>query len=173
MKVNLQEDFEAIFKHVQQRVGDFPVYVNAGPGEDDDPISKITLGYQFDQAGWVALVFDTRPNAEPDGTWQSYIEDNAIEFDHWYEAFNDLMENSSPIELTHVDGKQQTVADTDEESLAKILGEMLRDVLIKARENGEFSKLPLAERCIMGVEEHDGYYGWPDYEHRVKEGFVQ
>ena len=33
----------------------------------------ITLGFQCDQDGWICLVFDTRPNAEPDGEWNSYI----------------------------------------------------------------------------------------------------
>lgn len=58
------------------------------------------------------------------------------------------------------------------DELYTCFGNVLRDALISAREKGEFAKLPLAKRCIMGVEEHDGGYGWPDYQNRIKEGRV-
>lgn len=109
MNVDLRQDFKAIHKHITERVRDYPVYVNAGPGEDDDPISQITCGFQFDQAGWIALVFDTRPKAEPDGEWNAYIEENVVAFDHWYEAFNDLINNGSILTLILPDGKKKDV----------------------------------------------------------------
>ena len=174
MNISLDKDLKKIQKHIRQRVRDYPNAVNAGPGEDSDPISLITLGYQFDQAGWIALVFDTRPGAEPDGEWNSYIEENAIHFEHWFDAFCDLEEGGAPIALTLHDGSQKTIeVGFDMADLAACFGKMLRDALIAARDNGEFAKLPLADRCIMSVEEHDGHYGWPEYDARLKEGRVK
>ena len=67
MRIDLKKDFERVVEHIAKRCKDYPVYVNAGPGEDEDAIRLITLGFQFDQAGWIALIFDTRPTAEFDG----------------------------------------------------------------------------------------------------------
>src|SRR5687767_6127143 len=97
MKVDLRKDYKAVSKHLHQRVRDYPKHINLGPGEDEDPISNITLGYQFDQAGWVALVFDTRPKAGQDGEdgeWQAYIQETAQDFHHWFEVIDPFMEAS-------------------------------------------------------------------------------
>jgi hypothetical protein len=48
------------------------------------------------------------------------------------------------------------------EQMAGHLGAMIRDVLIRARDNGDLAELPLATPCTLVVEEHDGYYGWSD-----------
>ena len=49
---------------------------------------------------------------------------------------------------------------------------MLWHTLVDARKKGLFKKLPLAKGCLMGVEEQDGYYGWPQYKGRIKLGRV-
>jgi len=49
---------------------------------------------------------------------------------------------------------------------------MLKDVLVKARRDKCFAELPRAKKCCMGVEHHDGAYGWPDYNKRFKDGRV-
>ena len=54
MKLDLRKDQKTIAKHIAERVRDYPMYVNNGPGEDEDPISLITLGFAFDQSGWIA-----------------------------------------------------------------------------------------------------------------------
>ena len=71
----VKKDFERVVKYIGKRCKDYPVYVNAGPVEDEDAIRLITLGFEFDQAGWIALIFDTRPEAACDGDWQSYIKE--------------------------------------------------------------------------------------------------
>ena len=86
MKLDLRKDRKSLLKYIKDRIRDYPVYENLGPGEDEDPIAQITLGYQFDQAGWAALVFDTRADAAVDGVWQNYIEENDHELPHWYQA---------------------------------------------------------------------------------------
>lgn len=173
MAINLQRDAKKIYKHIVQRVKDYPKYVNAGPGNDEDPISLIELGYQWDQAGWCALVFDTRPGAEPDGEWNSYIEENSLAFDSWFEACEACWESGKPVRLTLPNGEKKVIEKDNLDDMATHIGEMLKGVLIQAREDGVFAKLPLAERCIMGVEDLEGAYGWPLYERRVKDGAVQ
>jgi hypothetical protein len=170
MKINLKEDAKTIYDYVKQRIADYPIYVNAGPGEDDDPISQITLGFQVSQAGWVALVFDTRPEGSPDGEWQSYIEENWLEFPGWLKAVDALLDNGESIELTLPNGKNKKLGEDDE--LAETIGVMLKDILLQAHKDKCFQDLPLAKKSSMGVEDHDGAYGWPDYDKRYKDGRV-
>jgi hypothetical protein len=170
MKINLQSDAKTIYNYVKQRVADYPIYVNAGPGEDDDPISHMTLGFQVYQAGWVALVFDTRPNGSPDGEWQSYIEENCLEFPKWLKAVDAHRDDGEPIELTLPNGKKQKLGEDDD--LAETVGVMLKDILLQARKDKCFQKLPIAKKSSMGVEDHDGAYGWPDYDKRYKDGRI-
>jgi hypothetical protein len=170
MKIDLKADAKKIYAYIKQRVKDYPVYVNAGPGEDADPISQITLGYEVAQESWVALVFDTRPDGSPDGEWNSYIEENTLEIPHWAKAIDALFDDEEPIELTLPDGKKKKFGEDDE--LAEPVGEMLKNLLLQARQEKVFGKLPLAKKCSMGVEHHDGAYGWPAYEKRYKDGRV-
>ena len=170
MNIDLKADSKTIYDYLAQRVSDYPVYVNNGPGEDDDPISQITLGYQVSQAGWVAIVFDTRPDGSPDGQWQSYIEENRLEFPHWLAAVDSYFNNGEPIELVLPNGKKQRLGEGDD--LAETIGQMLKEILIQARKNKCFNDLPIAKKCSMGVEDHDGAYGWPAFEKRYKDGRV-
>ncbi|TWT89123.1 hypothetical protein Mal64_26150 [Pseudobythopirellula maris] len=168
MKIDLRVDAKTVFDFIKERVTDYPVYVNNGPGEDDDPISQITLGFQVSQAGWVALVFDTRPDGSPDGEWQSYIEENWLEFPHWLAAVDALFDNGESIELILQNGKRRKLGEDDE--LAEPVGQMLKDILLQGRKERLFKQLPLAKRCSIGVEDHDGAYGWPAYDKRYKDG---
>ena len=129
---------------------------------------SLTLGYQVSQAGWVALVFDTRPDAEPDGEWQSYIEENRLEFPSWLEAVDALWDDGELIELVLPNGKRKKLGEDDD--LAEPIGEMLKGVLLLARKDKCFDDLPLAKKSSMGIEDHDGAYGWPDYDKRFKDG---
>lgn len=171
MKINLKQDRQAIVKHLKQRIRDYPVYVNQGPGADEDPITQITLGYSVAQAGWIALVFDTRPGAEPDGEWNSYIEENMLEFPQWSEAVDALWDNDEPIQLTLPDGSKQNLGEDEGEPVEQI-GSMLKDILLQAREENLFAGLPIARKNLMGVEDTEGAYGWPDYDNRFKQGWI-
>ena len=150
MRIDLKKDFERVVKYIEKRCKDYPVYVNAGPGEDEEAIRLITLGFQFDQAGWIALIFDTRPTAEFDGEWQGYIEENEKPFQGWFKAFGDMVENDSILSLTQHNGKRRSfTANTELQDVAKCFGVMCRDALLKARKNGLFKKLPLADDCRL------------------------
>ena len=163
MQLDLRKAARLIRKQITQRVRDYPLYINEGPGRDEASIQQITIGYQFDQSGWLAIIFDTRPQAKNDGEWNSYIEPNAIEFDEWHRAFSDLVENGSPINLILPDGtKRKLGKGTTVEQVAESIGITIRDALLQARDNGVFAGLPLAPNCSYVVEEHEGYFGWSD-----------
>jgi hypothetical protein len=163
MQLDLQQDAQRITSHLRKRVRDYPLYINEGPGKDEDPITQITAGFQFDQAGWLAVVFDTRLAAEVDGEWNSYIELNAIEFDHWQQALEEITERGGTVQVTLPSGAKKKLGQrTDTEAFAKCLGDVIRRVLSDFRRGGGFKPLPLAKNVALVVEEHDGNFGWTD-----------
>ena len=181
MKLDLRKDYKSILKHVKKRIRDYAVYVNSGPGEDEDPVANITLGFAFDQSGWIAHVFDTRSGAGSkgeDGEWQCYIEEVEQDFQHWFDAVDPIHEatafdgDADPLVITLHNGKKVTLKSYDDERIAEYIASMLWKVLVDARNSGLFAKLPLAKRCLIGVSEQDGIYGWPHYEDRIKLGCV-
>jgi hypothetical protein len=167
MKLDLRRDFKEIYAHLVARVRNFKPDSNDGPG-DPGPVKMIEVGFEYSQCGWLAVVFDTRPNAEPDGEWTGHIDGNAIERPHWLEAGEAHMEG--PITLVHWDGTRKELPASTE--LAELLGELIKAVLLKARADGVFVKLPKAPGCELGVEHLEGYYGWPAYEDRGKENLA-
>jgi hypothetical protein len=53
------------------------------------------------------------------------------------------------------------------------LGELVKAVLLKARADGLFARLPKAPGCELGVECFDGGYGWPEYEARGRDNLAE
>ena len=171
MKLDLRKDFKDIHAYVVRRVKTFDSSHNAGPGEAGAEVAQITFGYQCDQAGWVALVFDTRPGAECDGEWNGYIAENTFERPRWEKACESLEEQ--PVDVVLPDGSAlKLTAETDEEEYMAVFGDLLKQVFVKAREEGVFESLPKAKRCHLCVEEMDGRYGWPRHEDRDKDGLA-
>lgn len=171
MTIDLQADAREIYSYLVDRVRKFDPATNAGPGDGGSPISQIDFGYQYDQAGWVSLIFDTRPDAEPDGSWNSFIEENMFERPKWQEAL-ELLE-TQPVEIVLPDGSRRVLPpEFPEEEYCAIFGDLLKNILLKARDEGVFNSLPKAEHCQFGVEEHDGRYGWPNYENRGQENMA-
>jgi hypothetical protein len=165
MKLDLRKDEQKIRRFVEKRIRDYPVYENLGPGDDADPIGLITLGYYLEQAGYVALVFDTRPRADHDGQWTAHIENdvNVLNFPKWFAAFMKLCQGGS-VDVTLPSGKLRTLDESDDnQSVAQLFGEMLRDLMLSLRDSGAFAKLPLAPKAFFVIEEFDGQWGWPDY----------
>jgi hypothetical protein len=180
MKLDLRQFIAPIVKQIERRVRDFDPATNSGPGESGDAIQQIVLGFQFDQAAWVALVFDTRPDADPvyDGEWQSSIEENALDcdVDQWMEAYEEIFQNESQVAFTTVDGKTVKVGpyeDDDEDAeerlttqLAELFGGVCREALKNAQARSLFSPLPLADTAYLRIDEHECQYAWPDYDSR-------
>jgi hypothetical protein len=161
--LDLRKDFDAIYAFVAERVTSFDPSTNKGPG-DPGPIARIDFGFGFDQDGWVSLVFDTRLDAEPDGEWNGYIEGNDLQRPLWFKACE--ANEEAPLALVLPDGTKRKLPPGSSEELGTALGEMLRGVLLKARDDGVFASLPKAAKCELGVEEQNGMFGWPAYESR-------
>ncbi len=167
--LDLQKDSADIHAYVVERVSSFNPKTNKGPG-GPGPITRVDVGFDFEQGGWVALIFDTRPGAEPDGEWNGSIEGNSLALPHWPAAVEVNEAKTLKVVLPH--GVERKLRAGSSETLAKLLGEMLKGVLLKARDEGVFERLPKATRCELGVEEQNGAYGWPVYKARGKENLA-
>jgi hypothetical protein len=159
LKLHLNREYKSVLSYVRKRVKDYPFWVNLGPGEDEDPVSLITIGYFFDEDGWwLTLVFDTRPGARPDGMWNHWIEENWLKF-----RFDFNLDKADMMDVKHYDPKWNEPKLMNEPRFVALLGNLCRDVLKDARQRGWFKDLPLAAKCAMNVEEMEGRYGWPAY----------
>lgn len=69
-------------------------------------------------------------------------------------------------------GKKVNVMRNPDDKICKIVGEAMKHALLSARDQGWFDPLLKAERCELGIENLEGYYGWPKYEDRGKENLV-
>ncbi len=168
-RLDLRKDVAEILAYVSDRVRTFKPSKNDGPGKGK-VVKQIDVGYSCDQSGWVALILDTRPDAEPDGEWNAHIEGNTLDRPDWLAAFESLEE--SPLVVVLPDGKERKLRKESFDKLTEILGEMLKGVLLKAKADGLLAGLPKAPGCQFGVEEHNGGYGWPIYEERGQENLA-
>ena len=167
MRLDLRRDFADIYAHIVDRVRNFDPATNDGPG-DPGPVKMIQVGYEYSQAAWVVVVFDTRPDAGPDGEWNAHIEGNELERPHWLEASE--ANDDGPITLVQLDGTETELPVGTE--LAEPLGELVKAVLLKARADGVFAGLPKAPGCELAVEHQEGAYGWPAYEERGQDNLA-
>jgi hypothetical protein len=140
---------------IVRRVAEFDCNTNDGPGKPA-PIKMVYAGYEFDQTGWFALIFDTRPDAAHDGEWTGHIENNCIARPNWIVA-SDLNENSA-LSIRRADGTMQELPRASE--LGVLLGEMIQRVMIQVRDEGVFAQLPMSPKWELGLEEFNGSYGW-------------
>jgi hypothetical protein len=172
-RLDLRQDFAEVLAYVADRVRSFDPKANNGPGKGK-LVRRIDVGYQCDQSGWVALIFDTRPKAEPDGQWTLHLDEdgshNLLERPQWLAAFESLEGKGLLVVLP--DGTERRLRKGSFDKLTTILGDLLKGVLLKARADGIFAALPKAPRCELGVEENDGGYGWPVYEERGQENLA-
>ncbi len=166
MRLDLRQDFADIHAHLTERVRGFDPSGGDVLG-DPGPVKAIEVGFEYAQAGWLVVVFDTRPDAGPDGEWTSLIEGNELQRPHWLEAG----EAGGPVMLIQLDGTEAALpADAE---LGDILGEMVKAVVLKARADGLLTGLPKAAGCELLIEHFDGQYGWPEYEARGQDNLAE
>jgi hypothetical protein len=168
-RLDLRKDFSEIYAFLADRVRNFDPVANDGPGEGG-LVTRIDFGFGLYQSGWVCLVFDTRPDPEPDGEWTMHIDGNDLERPRWTKVCDALDEG--PVALVLPDGSRRVLPAAGG-GLATALGDMLRGVLLTARADKVFATLPKAPRCELGVEEQEGDYGWPAYEERGKDNLAE
>jgi hypothetical protein len=169
-RLDLRKDFAEVAAFVAERVKAFDPASNPGPGKGQR-VSRIDIGFCIDDGGWVCLVFDTRHSPEPDGEWNEYIEDTVLERPRWGKAANAVA--AGPLTVVLPDGTRRELAAGDGVGLITALGDMLRAVLLRARDGGVFAALPKTPRCELAVEEQDGNYGWPAYASRRTDNLAE
>jgi hypothetical protein len=166
--LDLRRDFTEIYDHLADQVRAFSPSGGNVLG-DPGPVKMVEIGFEYSQAGWLVVVFDTRPSAEPDGEWTALIKDNQLERPHWLEAGESLLEG--PISVVQLDGSKAKLPSGTE--LAEILGEVVKAVLLKARADGVFTGLPKVSGCELGVEHFSGAYGWPINDERGHDNLAE
>jgi len=183
MKLDLSKDKAKILKYLRRRIKDYPHHVNNGPGKDSDPIRLVTLGFYAEQGGYVALVFDTRKEADYDGEWTLFIDElTMLDFPKWCD-FYELACNGKPVELVQGNGESLVVhfEDANEDHLIDdksltqrndYFGSMLTDVMKELRNDGSWKKVPLSDDAFMMVSDFDENYLWPNYEKRKSSGRI-
>jgi len=164
--LDLRRDFADIYAHLADRVRGFDPAGGDVLG-DPGPVKMVQVGFEYSQAGWLVVVFDTRPDAGPDGEWTSLIEGNELQRPLWLKAG----EADGPITLVQLDGAEAELPAGAE--LAEPLGEVVKAALLKARADGVFAGLPKAPGCELGVEHFEGAYGWPAYEARGQDNLAE
>lgn len=167
MRLDLRRDFSDVYAHIAERVRGFV----PGGGDvlgDGTTVKTIEVGFEYDQIGWLVVVFDTRADAEPDGEWTSLIDGNELERHSWQTAGQ--LDLDEPTTVVDLDGTELEL--TMGLELAELLGEMIKAVLLKARADGVFATLPKAPGCEFGVEHFSGAYGWPQHEDRRRDNLV-
>jgi hypothetical protein len=85
----------------------------------------------------------------------------------WHELPDDAQ-----VYFIDLSGKKVNVMENPDEIICNIVGEALKHVLLTARDQGVFQPLPKADKCQLGVENFDGFYGWPAYEERGRENLL-
>lgn len=168
MVIDIREDVPELLDYVRRRVDEH--VAQAANARKLPPVTRIDFGFEIGQANWVALVFDTRPDAEPDGEWTGKIDDVMLQRPNW-PLWHEFPEDAN-VSFIDLSGKEVDVMDNPDEIICNIIGEAMKHVLLTAREQGVFNKLPKAEKCELSVENLEGFYGWPIYEDRGKENLA-
>jgi hypothetical protein len=168
MVIDIRDDLPDLLDYVRRRVGE---HLTSSPSRPSaEPVRIIQFGFEFGQANWVALAFDTRPDAEPDGEWSDGVERFLMERPKW-PIWHELPDDAQ-VYFIDLKGKQIDVMPSPDELICGIVGDALKHVLLTAREQGVFTPLPKADRCELGVENLEGHYGWPAYDDRGRENLA-
>ena len=163
MKHDLREDAKRLRQYLEQRLNEFSADANDAPGDRHAPVSLLHVGFECEQDGYVAIVFDTRPTATPDGEWTMHIEsgNNWIEFPQWGACTEAMFEHGS-LELTSIDGVTRAFSPDSDEGFHAAFGEMIASEIQNAIRQRLFEALPRANDCTIYIEEINGNYAWPE-----------
>ena len=162
MIIDIRDDIPVFLEYVIKRVAEQGKRM--AKQRKPQPITRIDFGFEFGQQNWVVLVFDTRPDAEPDGTWSSLMGKSLFKRKNW--PIWEKLADDEVVYFKDVKGKKVSVMKNPDEQISKIVGDALKQTLISARNNGLFESLAKAKKCELGVENLEGFYGWPAYKDR-------
>jgi len=157
-RLDLSNDYTDLYDFVAKRAKSFDPTTNPGPGRGQR-VSRIGLGFDASDGGWACLVFDTRQNPKADIRWKESIDETGLRRPRWAKAYTAL--KAGPLALALHDGRKQDLPAGDTASLVAALGELMRVVLLQARNDGAFAALPKTPRCDLAVEDQAGSFCWP------------
>lgn len=157
--LDLPRDFKEIYGYLADLVRNFKPSGTNVLG-DDGPVRIVEIGFEYSQDGWIVVVFDTRPNVEPDGEWTALIGGNQLDRSHWLAIGEANMDG--PVSVLQLNGTKAILPSGTE--LAEVLGELVKAVVLKARADGVFAGLPKAPGCALVIEHFGGAYVWPEDE---------
>jgi hypothetical protein len=153
--LDLQRDAADVYAYVTSRASAYTAAGDHGPG-GVGPVKMVYAGYNFDQSGWFALVFDRRPDAGHDGAWTLYLEGNMLDRPQWVAAA--FQNEWRAIRVRGEDGVVRLVPARSH--FGELLGRMLVGVLQRAERDGVFARLSRAGGFRLGLEEFHGSLGW-------------
>jgi hypothetical protein len=134
-------------------------------------VSRIDFGFEFGQGNELWLVFDTRIDAEPDGEWTLQLDKVAPlkrpKWPIWHK-----LPDKEEVFFIDLKGVKKNVMKNPDTKICKIVGDAMKHALLMARDQGFFKPLPKSRNCELGVENMEGFYGWPKYEDRGQENLV-
>ena len=166
MIIDIRDDLPEFRQYVLHRIEQ-----HLDGAEKGSEVRQIDFGFEFGQDNWVALVFDTREDAEPDGEWINMIDEADYLRRPKWPIWADLPEDEQ-VSFINIAGKKINVMKDPDNLICTIVGDALKQTLIAARDEGLFQALPKAKGCELGVENLEGCYGWPSYEDRGKENLA-
>ncbi len=155
MDLDFQQDAADVYAYVASRASAYTPTGDRGPG-GAGPVRMVYAGYNFDQSGWFALVFDRRPDAGHDGEWTLYLDGNMLDRPGWVTARE--RNEEQPIRVRGEEGLVRELPAGSE--FGPLIGRMLVGVLQLAERDGVFARLPRADEFKLGLEEFNGSLGW-------------
>jgi hypothetical protein len=136
------------------------------------PVTRIDIIYSLGDSvsiPWAYLNVDTKEGSEPDGA-PTHPNFAKLTRKEWLKAVKAVCDDEK-VTVIKLDGKLRKC---DGDQLTETIGKFLVEMLLEARKNEVFVKLPRAARCELGVEEPmSGEFGWPNYEDRGKKNLVK
>lgn len=169
MIIDIREEVPDLLKYVRRRVDEH--VAKAAKVKNLQPVTLATFGFEFGQSNWVALVFDTRPDAEPDGEWTLLDLDEVLIKRPKWPIWHELPEDEI-VYFINLAGQKINIMEDPDDITCNIIGEAMKHVMLTARDEGVFDKLPKADHCEIGVENLEGYYDWPEYDERGHDNLV-
>ena len=147
MIVDIRDDVPELLEYVRRRVDEH--LTTAAKVKDLPPVKIIEFGFEFGQANWVALVFDTRPNAERDGEWTCEIDDVMLPRPRW-PIWHELPEDAH-VYFIDIAGKKVDVMGNPDEIICNIVGEAIKHMLLTARVAGQRQSVAMPNSSVRGL----------------------
>ncbi|MEM9702209.1 MAG: hypothetical protein AAF907_07185 [Planctomycetota bacterium] len=153
---DLRSEAEAFRTDLRRRFTAFDPASPDGPGEGG-PVTLWSVGFDLNEEGWIAVVFDTRPDAEHDAEWTDHVHGAAkLPRPAWYDV-SDHLDEGGAVTVIGLDGAETTVRDNCDRLLEPV-GDMLSAVVNEERVAGALPDwLPAGPDACIVEAENGGY----------------